>query len=146
MTSRYDPFEEMDRLFDQMRRSMQFGRGAPALTAGTDTSMLSASDANIGLESTGDGFVVTADLPGFEKSDIDLRFDDGVLTIAGSVDVTDESESGWSRHHRQVNETLAIPGDVLENEISASYRNGVLEVRLPTEDVSDDDEHRIDIE
>jgi HSP20 family protein len=85
MVIRRPPFDEMDRLFDQMRRSMrspmsghigewelpQFDR----LTDGTDS--------NLTVDRDGADYVVLADLPGFEKEELDLRFDDGSLTITG---------------------------------------------------------------
>lgn len=144
MSFRYNPFEEMDRLFEQTRRAMM-SEDTPAI-GGEWSDVLSASDANLGMEPTDDGYVVTADLPGFETSDIDLRFEDGVLAIRASVDVTEGAEGHWQRRSRRVHEHLAVPGTVREDEITASYRNGVLEVQLPTEEAPEDDGHRIDIE
>ena len=147
-----NPFEEMERLFDQTRRSMgmgvrpQFasGQSYPVREGGIE--VLSSGDVNLGMEATDEGYVVTADMPGFEKEDIDLRFDDGVLTIRGEFEVTEEGEGSWHRRSRHVHEQLAVPGAVIEADIEASYRNGVLEIHLPTEDDVSDDGHRIDID
>ncbi|MFB6310830.1 MAG: Hsp20/alpha crystallin family protein [Salinirussus sp.] len=145
-----NPFEEMERLLEQTRRSMMQARphGLTPVTQGHPSGLevLSSNDVNLGMEAVDDGYVVTADMPGFEKDDIELRFDDGVLTIRGEIEVTEESETGWHNRSRRVREQLAIPGDVREDEIEASYRNGVLEVRLPTEQQPEDDSHRIDID
>lgn len=143
----HDPFAEMERWFDQTRRAMGPG-GRPSLHSGLPGSMgrLSGGDANIGLESTDDGYVVTADLPGFEREDLDLRFDDGGLHVHGAVDLTDDQHGQWHRRRRRVSEHISIPGRVREDEITASYRNGVLEVRLPTAEDPPTDEHRIEID
>lgn len=142
-----NPFEEMERLFDQTRRSMGVGSvSAMRPSGGRAIEALSSNDVNLGMEPTDDGYIVTADLPGFEKSDIDLRFESGVLTIRGSVEVTEESESAWQHRRRHVHEQLAVPGDVVEDDIDASYRNGVLEIHLPTADDVDADAHRIAID
>lgn len=124
--------DEMNRLFEEMRHAMSeshfdvgYGRSIPVRT-----------------EIDGDGYVVHADLPGFETSEIDLRFDDGVLTIEALHEGSDDGEA-WSR---SVHEQLRLPGDVDEADIEATYRNGVLEIRLPAEDAAEKTSHRIEIE
>ena len=129
---RVSVFDEMNRLFEEMRHGASDGRfdagygsmNVPVRT-GTDE----------------DGYVVHADLPGFETADIDLRFDAGVLTI----DASHEHAEGGSSWNRSVHETLRLPGDVDVEGIEASYHNGVLEIHLPAEDVSESG-HRIEIE
>ena len=149
MSIRRDSFDEMDRMFDQMRRSMftpWSGRVAdwdlPEMSR-----LTGRSDSNLTVERDDDGYVVLADLPGFEKEDLDLRFDDGVLSVSGRHAVSEESDSGTSMRSRSVFEQVGIPGDVVEEDITATYRNGVLEVRLPAmDDDEDDDSRRIDID
>lgn len=143
-----NPFEEKDRLFDQTRRSMGVGSRSAMRPdqGGAGIEVPSSNGVNLGMEATDDGYVVTADMPGFEKSAIDLRFEDGVLTIRADVEVTEETEYTWQHRRRHVHEQLAVPGDVVEEEIETSYRNGVLEVHLPTAEDVDADSHRIDID
>ena len=83
MSFRYDPFERMERMMEQMRRS--FAGEEPLLAL--PESGWGAADINLSLETEDDGYVVLADIPGFDKSELDLRFDDGVLTIQGDHDV-----------------------------------------------------------
>ncbi|MFC6731630.1 Hsp20/alpha crystallin family protein [Haladaptatus sp. GCM10025707] len=92
-------------------------------------------------ETDEEGYVVLGDMPGFEKEEIDIRFDKGVLTVTG----THEVESEYASQRRQVHEQLTIPGEIREADITASYRNGVLEIHLPTVEDMDDDSHRIEI-
>lgn len=125
------PFDGMDSMFDQMRRSMAAGR-LPAI---------GGSEMNLRMETTDEGYLVHADLPGFRKEGIDLRFDDGHLSIRA----VDETERYGVTQSRQIHERMRIPGPVMEADIEASYHNGVLEVRLPTEAEAETG-HRIDIE
>ena len=154
MTIRRDPFETMDRMFEQMRRSMMGERlGMPpafepasGISGSEESLAFSSQDANLRMESTEDGYIVMADLPGFEKDEITVRFEDGLLTIAADSEATDEDEFAVRRHSRQVRDELRLPATIREDEIEATYHNGVLEVTLPTEeDVTDDDEHVIDV-
>jgi HSP20 family protein len=130
---RNTPFDEMDRLFEGMRRSMLGGREWMDYAFG---------DGNLRMEATDEGYVVHADLPGFETEEIDLRFDDDTLTIDAVHEVTDEGRTRSRRFH----EELRVPGEALVEDIEADYHNGVLEVRIPTETPGEDDRgHRIDI-
>lgn len=145
----------MEDFFDRMRRSMM----GPAmfdesmmLPAASDEGMRSGLESmgrrntNLTVERTDDGFLVIADMPGFETDEIDLRFDDGILFVDAEHDVESESEGVVSRQRRSVQERLRVPGDVDEENISAAYRNGVLEIELLLLEASDDDSTRIDID
>jgi HSP20 family protein len=134
MKNRDNPFENVERMFEQMRRSMlggDVGFEARMLPAGETVEQDGFGfDANVSMDAVEGGYVVYADLPGFETEELDVRFDDGVLVIEGTHEMTDETsdEMGEMSHiqHRHVHEQLSVPGDVLEGEIEATYRNGVL--------------------
>ena len=131
MSIRENPFDEMERLFDQMRRSMWTPDGETGYgrqLEGRADARWDRFDSKLDLETHEDGYVLYADVPGFEKDDIDLRFEDGVLTIEATHEYGDEHSS----RSRRVFERVRVPGEILEDEITASYRNGVLEVHMPT--------------
>lgn len=96
---------------------------------------------------------VTADLPGFQKDDIDISLREGRLTIRAEREEETETESEddeetyhrRERVHREVSRTLRIPADVDEEAASASYQNGVLTVTLPKEE-AETEGHSIDVE
>ena len=132
------PFDEMDRMLEQMRRSMFDGLGDVRDIRG-------GSGVNMTVDRDGDEYVVLADLPGFEKSEIDLRLDDGTLVLQATHEVAESSEHGAMSRSRHVHEFVRLPGDVDEDGIEATYRNGVLEVRLPAVEADDDSGHRIDV-
>ncbi|MBX0285824.1 Hsp20/alpha crystallin family protein [Halomicroarcula sp. F28] len=135
------PFDGMDRFFDQMRREMfggigpqsrQFGdsrREAPAIESADQRSW----DAGVTVEETDDGFVVLADLPGFDRDELSIRLHDDVLHLSGEHEVGD----GMSYRSRQVSERITLPARVDPDHVTASYHNGVLEIQF--EVVSEDD-------
>ncbi|MFC6797009.1 MULTISPECIES: Hsp20/alpha crystallin family protein [unclassified Haladaptatus] len=135
-----DRFDEMDRLMEQMRERMM---RSPfwGMEGGDFAANFRNMGGNLTLETDEEGYVVLGDMPGFEKEEIDIRFDKGVLTVTG----THEVESEYASQRRQVHEQLTIPGEIREADITASYRNGVLEIHLPTVEDMDDDSHRIEI-
>ncbi|WP_224447979.1 Hsp20/alpha crystallin family protein [Haloprofundus salilacus] len=139
MPDRNNPFEEIERLFDQLSRNFE------------SSGMSKLKDISVDLEERGDEFVVTADLPGYETDDIDLAVRDRQLTIrAEHSDTSETSDDAFLRRERtqrSVSRTVHFPEPVEEEASDASYRHGVLTVRLPKQDRRDDDEgHRIDIE
>lgn len=158
MADRYTPFDEMSRMFDQMDRTMRhmrramYGNGprfawdvshdAPALEGRTHNHGEFRMGSNLSLERSDDGYVVYADTPGFDRDEIDLTFDSGVLRIRATHEVSDEHSS----RSRTVDEQITVPGEIDVDAIAASYRNGVLEVTLPTLEAVSDETHHIDID
>ena len=145
-------FREMDRMFDQFRSSWAdefagpYGPARPMLEGGVDAKTLDG-EPTANLEDEGDAYVFVVDLPGFEKEDIDLTFREGVLSVRAHTDVEEGSDAYRSRRSRRVAKQVPVPKEIVTDEITASYHNGVLEVRLPIlEDERDEDGHRIDIE
>ena len=70
-------------------------------------------------------FVLTVEMPGFEREEIDVAWQDGVLNVA--AEHTDEERGRKRTYHRR----FRFPRVVDEEDIRATYRNGVLEVTLP---------------
>ena len=74
-----------------------------------------------------DEFVLTIDMPGFDPSEINVAWDAGVLNIA--AEHVDEDRGREKTYHRR----FRFPKSIDQDEITASYTNGVLEVTLPLE-------------
>lgn len=129
-------------MFEQMRRSMLGGWHDHDGSGDGDAGL--HGDMNLSVETDDEGYVVFADVPGFEREELDLRFDDGLLTITGEHETSERSESAASTRSRRVHEQVRLPGEIDVDGIEATYRNGVLEVHLPS-DVPDDDSRSIEI-
>jgi len=80
-------------------------------------------------------FVLKADLPGLSEEDVSIEVQDGTLTLSGERRADHEShERGWYRVERsfgRFSRSLTLPEGVDPDGISASFHNGVLEVRIP---------------
>ena len=80
-------------------------------------------------------FVILADLPGVDPQEIEIRMDKGILTIQGArkVDETVDGEhfSRVERRHGAFARNFALPDSADADGISATGRNGVLEVVIP---------------
>lgn len=82
-----------------------------------------------------DAYVVEAELPGMDKENIQLKFENNVLTIAAQNTVEDrkEDEEGriirQERHFSNMQRQFTF-NNVDESNIKASYQNGMLNVTL----------------
>ncbi|WP_276271563.1 Hsp20/alpha crystallin family protein [Haloarcula litorea] len=140
MRERQYPFDAMEQFFDQMRREMFTGRRGTGIRA-SDEHGEADWDAGVSIEGTDDGFVVLADLPGFEREELSLTLRGDELRLSGEHAV--ENGSGYRR--RTVSERITLPMDVDPEDADATYRNGVLEVRFVVDEASTDGDS-IDIE
>lgn len=87
------------------------------------------------LVETEDSYVLTADLPGLREDDVAVEVDDQVLTISGERRNENEQKSeGYYRVERafgHFSRSVTLPQGVDENAVTASFNDGVLEVRIP---------------
>ena len=72
-------------------------------------------------------FVLSVEMPGFDPAEIDVSWNDAVLNIAAEHE--DAQRGQRKTYHRRVR----FPKTVDDDDITASYTNGILEVRLPVQ-------------
>lgn len=82
----------------------------------------------------GDDLVVIIELPGIQRSDVDVQIHGDRLRIAGHKAI--QFEEGASVHRRErisgsFDRTIAIPVEIDADRVKAEYRNGVLALFLP---------------
>lgn len=82
-----------------------------------------------------DKYILTADLPGLTKEDINLSITDDVITLKGNRKTeSEEKKKGYHRIERSYGSfqrVFRIPGGVDSGKVEASFKNGVLNVALP---------------
>jgi HSP20 family protein len=82
-----------------------------------------------------DDIVVKAELPGIEKNNIEVNLADHTLTIKGEKKKEEEiKEQNYYRAERSYGSfvrTLELPKDVHTDKVKATFKDGILEVRLP---------------
>jgi len=72
-----------------------------------------------------DAFVLTIEMPGYDTEDLSVSWDEGVLNIAGEH--IDEERGLQRTYHRR----FRFPKQIDDEDITAEYNNGVLEIWLP---------------
>ncbi|MHA1134650.1 MAG: Hsp20/alpha crystallin family protein [Alphaproteobacteria bacterium] len=94
-------------------------------------------------------YQVTAELPGMEEKDIDVKFADGVLTIKGEKkEESEEKQKDYYHSERRFGafqRSFRVPDGVEPDKIEATVKNGVLKVLLPKSDDARKREKKIEI-
>ena len=88
------------------------------------------------IHETYNEYLVEAELPGIPKENIQVTYEDGVLTISGQqqIDTVDEDKKGKLIRSERSSTSLRrqyLLENVKEDEIKASYSDGILKVTLP---------------
>ena len=120
---------EMNRLFNDFSRNFGFSEladreGFPGQFQPT-----------VDIAETERDLRVTVEIPGLDEKDLDLTLSDGNLIIKGEKKVERESkeeqvfrrESSYGMFRR----SIALPSEVDEEKVTATYRKGILKITLP---------------
>lgn len=124
----YDPFDELKRI--EERLASIFGGQSPM---GTNMNMPSMD-----IRQHGNDIIVTADMPGVDRNDIQINVrDDRILEISAQKKTetkAGEEKAGYLRQERKYMgyyRSITLPAPVDKSKAKASYNNGVLEITLP---------------
>jgi HSP20 family protein len=128
--SNWDPFRELWNMRRVMNRFVDeaFDRQVSGWTPEEWGLALDVSE-------TADQFLVKASIPGINPDDLEITFNNDVLTIKGEMQ--SEEESDESRYHLRERRygrfarSLTLPTKVEADKISANYEAGVLTLSLP---------------
>jgi HSP20 family protein len=129
---RWDPARELDTLQGEMNRLFSSFFDTPTPGNGTTVRRwIPAMD----LVETDDHFVLKADLPGVDESDVNIVFENNVLTVSGERRTEHEAKKdGYYRLERTTgsfSRSLTLPEGIDADDVNAKFDNGVLEVRIP---------------
>jgi HSP20 family protein len=136
-----DPFEEMRQIEDRMNklfRELWGGRVLPLTGDDMGRHALVPVDYRepyADLQETDDEVIVTAEMPGVDKGDINLKVGDDRLEITAEKKHESEEKKRdvylAERSYSKFYKALSLPTKVLVDKAKATYKNGVLEIRLP---------------
>ena len=114
---------EMNRLFDDVFRAFDTSRSVGSHGAWP----------SMDLEETDKEYRLTAEIPGMEERDVEVLFQDGVLTVRGEKKLEKEGQdrSIRERFYGRFERRVALDREVDEEAIKAVFRNGLLTVTIP---------------
>ncbi len=128
----WNPFQEFENLLERYNKS-----GARNLGTRMDNDLNFADWApSVDIEEDKDKYLIRADLPGVKKENIDVKLENGVLSIRGEK--RSESETGeGTRNHRKERfygtfaRSFTLPDSVQSDAVEAHYKDGVLSLTVP---------------
>ena len=116
---------EMDRVFDRFFEGWPFkfptreGEWAPS----------------VDVSETPKEVIVKAEIPGLDPKDMDVSVHDNVLTLAGERKEEREKEGEnihqVERSYGAFSRSIRLPAEVDPEQVTATYKNGVLQINLP---------------
>ncbi len=133
--TRYNPFQELEdfptglRLFhDTMNRLFSEPASARPWSP------------NVDIKENENEIILEADVPGVNEKDIDIKIEDGTLTLKGERKFQEEKKGeGYHRIERGYGtfvRCFSMPEAVDPDKVKAHYKNGVLTVTLPKKEVA----------
>ena len=82
-----------------------------------------------------DHLIIRAEIPGVQKEDVDVRIENGVLTLHGErkqeAEVTEGNAYRMERVYGTFTRTFSLPTTVDAAKVTATYKDGILEVSVP---------------
>jgi HSP20 family protein len=131
---RFDRSYQMSPLHSQMNRLFTTFFDTPT-GRGTGNGAMRRWIPAMDLVEAGEHYVVRADLPGMTEADVTIEIENDVLTISGERKTeTEDKHEGFYRLERTTgafSRSLALPEGIDPATVSATFANGVLEVRFP---------------
>jgi HSP20 family protein len=130
-TQLWNPFQEFESLLDRYNKS---GGGTLRNSANGDLNFADWAP-SVDIEEQDDKYLIKADLPGVDKQDIDVKLENGMLSIRGEKHT--ESETGKGKRHRSerfhgtFSRSFTLPDSVDADKVDANYKDGVLVLSIP---------------
>jgi HSP20 family protein len=133
--TRWEPFRGLNTLQDQVNRMLEDSiRGA-----GSNSSLAAWAPA-VDIYETESELVVTADLPGINEKDIDVRVENNMLTVRGErkleKTINEDNMLRVERAYGSFSRSFSLPNSVNTEAIKADYHEGVLTVKMPKREES----------
>jgi HSP20 family protein len=125
--SGFEPFPGLKAFEDTMSRLFTEPNGRPWVPA-------------VDVKENEHELVLTADVPGLKFEDIDVRLENGTLTLKGERKFeSSDQKNGWHRLERSYgafHRVFELPDTIEAEGVKADYKNGVLTVVLPKKEIA----------
>ena len=96
-----------------------------------------------------DKFEVSAELPGIKEKDIDIKIENGYLTISAKNESTQKQEDKnyicIERSYSSFQRSMNLPNNITADNISASFKDGILHLDIPKTDAIESNVKKIKI-
>ena len=131
--AKWDPFRDFENLFDRYSKTLNWPKPA-------NQEVMTTGDwaPRVDITENETEFMIKADIPEIKKEDIKISVDDGIVKISGER--KQEKEEKNKKFHRverfygNFMRSFILPDNIDETKIDASFKDGVLNLKLPKTD------------
>jgi len=121
---------EIDRFFEGFGGGFFRGSLFDAAPFGGGQSLFPAMPA-VDVTETDKAYEITAELPGMDEKNIEVKVANGVLSITGEKRKVSNDDNMYEASFGSFQRAFKVPDDVSADKIEATFKNGVLSVTLP---------------
>ena len=129
ITARWNPQQNLETIQNQLNRFLE------PFTRMADEDLVSGAWVPpVDVAETQEKIVVRAEVPGMKQEDISIEFENGLLSIRGERKLVKEEGVTFHRVERtfgNFSRSFTLPRTIDPERISATYRDGVLEIEVP---------------
>ena len=145
---KWDPFRDIVTLRDRMDRL--FDDSLARIRGGEEEFGLSGWAPSVDIYETPDNLVIKAEVPGVNKEDITVEVKDNTLCLKGErkfeKDVKEENYHRMERSYGSFKRLFSLPATVDQDKVKASFKDGVLEIKLPKIRKEEPKQIKVDVE
>lgn len=147
--TRWSPWRELDRAFSELT-SMMLRDMASWLSEWGNGGMMTRSlwAPALDMFRKGDHLILRFDLPGISPDRLEVTVnDDGILTVKGERSWEEGEVEAFccERRYGEFERSIQLPEGIDAQQIEATYKDGVLELRIPYREALKPSEHRIEV-
>ncbi len=147
---RWEPRRDFEQASRKLRRV--FNDVECAVTSGLQNGVhieLGTFTPRVDISETKENVFVRAEMPGMKAEDVKITLSEGSLTLRGEKKRTEESKTESfhriERSHGEFVRKFALPSNLNEDAVEASFADGVLEIKIPKRDPEKPVEREISI-
>jgi HSP20 family protein len=143
--ARWEPFREVSEIQQEMNRLFDSFFGRPTSVQAGERLWVPLAD----MWETRDDLYVAFEIPGVREKDVNVSITGDLLTVKGERkwdrEVKEDSFHRLERVYGRFERSIPLPVPVQADKVKATYRDGVLEIRLPKAEEVKPKEIKIDI-
>jgi HSP20 family protein len=143
------PFEEMERRFEDLFRR-PFSLLEPSWWPRLRMPEMEEVSPKIDIFEEGENFVVKAEIPGMKKEEIEVNLTDDMVTISGEKKKEEKVEKKdyyrLERSYGSFSRSFRLPKEIQTDKAKATFKDGVLELKVPKTEEAIKKEKKIPIE
>ncbi len=129
---RWDPFRDLETLRERM--NVLFGDVYSSPGKEKDL-VTSAWNPSVDIYEHNGNLVLTAEIPGVDEDDIEVKLEDSTLTIKGERkyenEVKEENYHRVERSYGSFSRSFSLPQNIDQDKIKAESENGILKITMP---------------